>query len=255
MARPERLELPTPRSVVWCSIQLSYGRFARARGFNRSPTTGQGSQPARRPHDRLNTTPAHPDLCCPQRQTGREESHGTGQRTGHHAQGRMASLAIPWHRLLHQRARPHQRCDRGVDHEQVTRLLRRPVWSRRRRVLLELHPVPSTQQRHAGPHRRATLDHHHHARMGSVFSRNSPGVRRDQLRDRAIHAGCGGGRLLLRRDLLHDPLVPRPASVHGHGSVLRLRGTRRLHRFADLGQHPRAARVAWLARVAVDLPA
>src|SRR5437763_15801665 len=28
MARPERFELPTPRFVVWCSIQLSYGRFA-----------------------------------------------------------------------------------------------------------------------------------------------------------------------------------------------------------------------------------
>ncbi len=27
MARPERLELPTPRSVVWYSIQLSYGRM------------------------------------------------------------------------------------------------------------------------------------------------------------------------------------------------------------------------------------
>src|SRR5579862_4476229 len=26
LARPERLELPTPRFVVWCSIQLSYGR-------------------------------------------------------------------------------------------------------------------------------------------------------------------------------------------------------------------------------------
>ena len=26
MARPERFELPTPRFVVWCSIQLSYGR-------------------------------------------------------------------------------------------------------------------------------------------------------------------------------------------------------------------------------------
>lgn len=29
LARPERFELPTPRSVVWCSIQLSYGRSAR----------------------------------------------------------------------------------------------------------------------------------------------------------------------------------------------------------------------------------
>src|ERR671914_812799 len=27
-ARPEGLEPTTPRSVVWCSIQLSYGRFA-----------------------------------------------------------------------------------------------------------------------------------------------------------------------------------------------------------------------------------
>src|SRR3954469_22822945 len=27
LARPERFELPTPRFVVWCSIQLSYGRL------------------------------------------------------------------------------------------------------------------------------------------------------------------------------------------------------------------------------------
>ena len=26
LARPRRFELLTPRSVVWCSIQLSYGR-------------------------------------------------------------------------------------------------------------------------------------------------------------------------------------------------------------------------------------
>ncbi len=26
MARPEGFEPPTPRFVVWCSIQLSYGR-------------------------------------------------------------------------------------------------------------------------------------------------------------------------------------------------------------------------------------
>ena len=30
MARPGRFELPTPRFVVWCSIQLSYGRAAAA---------------------------------------------------------------------------------------------------------------------------------------------------------------------------------------------------------------------------------
>ena len=29
VARPERFELPTPRFVVWCSIQLSYGRVAQ----------------------------------------------------------------------------------------------------------------------------------------------------------------------------------------------------------------------------------
>ena len=28
MARPKRFELLTPRFVVWCSIQLSYGRLA-----------------------------------------------------------------------------------------------------------------------------------------------------------------------------------------------------------------------------------
>ena len=29
LARPKRFELLTPRFVVWCSIQLSYGRSAR----------------------------------------------------------------------------------------------------------------------------------------------------------------------------------------------------------------------------------
>src|ERR1019366_5706095 len=31
MARPKRFELLTPRFVVWCSIQLSYGRVAGSR--------------------------------------------------------------------------------------------------------------------------------------------------------------------------------------------------------------------------------
>ena len=31
MARPKRFELLTPRFVVWCSIQLSYGRMPRAK--------------------------------------------------------------------------------------------------------------------------------------------------------------------------------------------------------------------------------
>jgi hypothetical protein len=34
LARPERFELPTPRFVVWCSIQLSYGRGGACKVFN-----------------------------------------------------------------------------------------------------------------------------------------------------------------------------------------------------------------------------
>ena len=30
LARPERFELPTPKFVAWCSIQLSYGRVEQA---------------------------------------------------------------------------------------------------------------------------------------------------------------------------------------------------------------------------------
>jgi hypothetical protein len=31
LARPEGFEPPTPRSVVWCSVQLSYGRASMAK--------------------------------------------------------------------------------------------------------------------------------------------------------------------------------------------------------------------------------
>src|SRR5271166_5524186 len=40
LARPERFELPTPRFVVWCSIQLSYGRLGwlkAAKATSRKP--------------------------------------------------------------------------------------------------------------------------------------------------------------------------------------------------------------------------
>ncbi len=37
MARPRRFELLTPRSVVWCSIQLSYGRLLQARDVADGP--------------------------------------------------------------------------------------------------------------------------------------------------------------------------------------------------------------------------
>ena len=40
LARPKRFELLTPRFVVWCSIQLSYGR---ALGSHLIPGPGMGA--------------------------------------------------------------------------------------------------------------------------------------------------------------------------------------------------------------------
>jgi hypothetical protein len=37
MARPKRFELLTPRFVVWCSIQLSYGRVDSLKGLDSKP--------------------------------------------------------------------------------------------------------------------------------------------------------------------------------------------------------------------------
>jgi hypothetical protein len=37
MARPKRFELLTPRFVVWCSIQLSYGRLSIASPWRKPP--------------------------------------------------------------------------------------------------------------------------------------------------------------------------------------------------------------------------
>ena len=46
LARPKRFELLTPRFVVWCSIQLSYGRagfVVGARGPGSGATHTQGT--------------------------------------------------------------------------------------------------------------------------------------------------------------------------------------------------------------------
>src|SRR5712692_4741065 len=46
VARPKRFELLTPRFVVWCSIQLSYGRFCQIRTGDRGrggPGIAKGS--------------------------------------------------------------------------------------------------------------------------------------------------------------------------------------------------------------------
>ena len=56
LARPKRFELPTPRLVVWCSIQLSYGRLGRLKGGEGRPERmrplaafgGAGKRKARR---------------------------------------------------------------------------------------------------------------------------------------------------------------------------------------------------------------
>jgi hypothetical protein len=42
VARPKRFELLTPRFVVWCSIQLSYGRVLRIAREN-VPTTSKAA--------------------------------------------------------------------------------------------------------------------------------------------------------------------------------------------------------------------
>ena len=41
MVRPERFELPTPKFVAWCSIQLSYGRVVQKRNCANPDRFGQ----------------------------------------------------------------------------------------------------------------------------------------------------------------------------------------------------------------------
>src|SRR5918996_5809798 len=58
LARPGRFELPTPRSVVWCSIQLSYGRFKKPAGKLVADPPGGGKRSAAR-LDLLGDPPGH----------------------------------------------------------------------------------------------------------------------------------------------------------------------------------------------------
>ena len=65
LARPKRFELLTPKFVVWCSIQLSYGRLSAFDAARRGPT---GQNPSRRPKLLMGSasvrkgcrSPAHP---------------------------------------------------------------------------------------------------------------------------------------------------------------------------------------------------
>ena len=43
MAHPERFERPTPRFVVWCSIQLSYGCLPLLKADTYSEESGDAS--------------------------------------------------------------------------------------------------------------------------------------------------------------------------------------------------------------------
>ena len=44
MARPGRFELPTPRFVVWCSIQLSYGRAKAGGQYSNRRSAARGGR-------------------------------------------------------------------------------------------------------------------------------------------------------------------------------------------------------------------
>ncbi len=51
MARPKRFELLTPRFVVWCSIQLSYGRAVVMFCMTRDPVEVAGRECEQFPND------------------------------------------------------------------------------------------------------------------------------------------------------------------------------------------------------------
>ena len=63
LARPKRFELLTPRFVVWCSIQLSYGRARRGSNSDAAPPVqGRGAKAA---HGREKIWPAAVRLTGP----------------------------------------------------------------------------------------------------------------------------------------------------------------------------------------------
>ncbi len=84
MARPKRFELLTPRFVVWCSIQLSYGRAAMGpRGGWR-----QGREPMEAARQRQAEARDRPPLACRQSQ-----NLPSPHRTVQNRRGRPLSLA------------------------------------------------------------------------------------------------------------------------------------------------------------------
>src|SRR6185437_16332133 len=61
LARPKRFELLTPRFVVWCSIQLSYGRVPGRRAQNLLLLSRKGKRGCGIAHD---LTPLPPKEGC-----------------------------------------------------------------------------------------------------------------------------------------------------------------------------------------------
>ena len=59
MARSGRFELPTPRFVVWCSIQLSYERVVAARSIFRVGQKTAKHRPTNRRLQAFNQVPLH----------------------------------------------------------------------------------------------------------------------------------------------------------------------------------------------------
>ena len=80
MARSGRFELPTPRFVVWCSIQLSYER----------DVAGLTDPRQRRPHHR-------PSICCWQARTSaRNARHFVGRKYAFSLAIMCANTTLCW---------------------------------------------------------------------------------------------------------------------------------------------------------------
>ncbi len=152
------------------------------------------------------------------------------------AQGRLAPRALSVHRLRDQRARPLQRLDRRAHDEQGPGPQRLRLWPCRGGVFLELRALPGPRQPDFAQNRCPRLAVGHHGGLGAGLGRHGFGHRRDQLRHRPLPAGHGGGRLLPRRRLVHDLLVPRPVPRPHDGVLLRRQCHGQRHRRAPLGQ-------------------
>jgi hypothetical protein len=103
LARPERFELPTPRFVVWCSIQLSYGRGPRCWSRRHGIAAARHSYRLRSKLARLHCDPVLRDLGqCPEpvRSAGSPTRHGrvrcAVREAGSADQGSSGGTSLRW---------------------------------------------------------------------------------------------------------------------------------------------------------------